>query len=104
MKAWLKGGIISILLLILLILTQGYIRFFQTLINLVFFLPRKLLVYAIEISGLCQGEECWGLGILTGLPMLVVWFFCIGAFIGWVYGKVKPKEQVPSNVPENPLP
>lgn len=98
MPYWLRGGIISLFILIfVLILTLIFfyiypspqlnetVNLIRTLFDSIYY-PDFISTFLYK--GSCHGEGCV-FGLLLTLPIS---YFIIGAIIGWIYGKIKSKK------------
>ncbi len=101
-KNWSKGGIIATLIVaIILILTftlatlhsnilaSAFILYllFELVLVIPFFITKKINLPLFKLSEF--GAEPTFLGFLFTL----IFYFLIGAIIGWIYGKIKSKNK-----------
>jgi hypothetical protein len=97
-KYWLRGGLIFVIISILLMSTILFEIFDtpfgnfnlmkDTSNNLLFTLPFSQCGLITQ----CSGEGC--MICIFAIPVIIlVDFFIIGTFIGWVYGKIKNRKK-----------
>lgn len=106
---WVRGGVVSIILAFLYLLysfpLQKYFpacisfNFFcktHQIIELIFMWPAMIYLFRYQFLG--NKVAGW----FDNLPLLVLviniaYVFAIGAFLGWLYGKIKNRRKIISN-------
>lgn len=94
---WLNGGIIGIIIGIITSIIL-FFNLFDYKFDVPFPDPETLfpMRFFVKIMPDCSGEECVGraLDLMTLIPPLsILYSFLIGAIIGWLYGKIKSRNQ-----------
>ncbi len=97
---WLKGGIVSLFLVIILTITLFIINpscngeCWFPLWNLVWILPSAIISAPLSaITGYDLWDEFlnFGGGYIGRILLPILFYFLVGAFIGWIIGKIKNK-------------
>jgi len=93
MKAWLKGGIISSIIGILIALIILIISW-ESLAGIFYILTGGVQVVIFEVFG---GSSEF-IELLIGIIIYILSWFLIGAIIGYIIGKIKSKKQVQQSI------
>ena len=100
---WIRGGIIGDLIGIILIILYSTLGRINQITYLIFILaigitsiPLKPLISIFNIKLFGAIESSFAIGLpgnirIEGIIILITYYFFIGAFIGWLVGKIKSK-------------
>lgn len=103
--SWLKGGMVLVIIYIILILLSVFTLYydFTTWTSEVMFWTYVAIVSPTEFLSLILPIKFpLGIGFLggpsdsemiTSLIVLAIFYFFIGSIIGWIYGKIKNRNQ-----------
>jgi len=92
---WLKGGIITVGILLIWTILIGLTNFIFGGVTSFADNSGKFILVLLSLVINIVPKEDYGLGILVGLITIYIltpiFWFSIGAFIGWIVGKIKSK-------------
>ena len=99
---WLRGGIIGGVLAILFSLSSYILpdnllynsNFLGVIISFMIFIPMVTALFISNLFGCFfeNGGVCYYLNLTLGFVSMFVFYFIIGAIIGWLYGKIRNRK------------
>jgi hypothetical protein len=93
--SWVKGGVISIYVTFSLIIIGFLVSIIypEILKILVIFFIWIHYIIPLEANNMGTGFIIMGIILISSPILSLLFFFLIGALIGWIYGKIKNKNK-----------